>query len=364
MTDQKPKIDLKARLGKKSVGSPSGHSIPPPTGIPRPSGIPAPPFGSRSGPTDPSNPYSSMDVSSAPARVEPQAIRVEMSEEVRQEQRKQSKKFVGISIATAIIGALFGYTVGSGHERGKVADQALRDAGELAKEVKDAMVVAENLADTVKNAKDKLSSSKFPEEEVNKLGGLRVPFGGDKLGGRNIGRFKKEVSSGLLALSGQAEKANDMVDTISRILNGSRKSLADVFAQGSAPKVMWAAYAEGGPHGPLLSMLAVPEPFPLKAEKGGWPDSIKFKVEGKDVSVKRYTKGDPAAGNDPQFIPVDPSSQGGVCPNDVVVRIARQLGELEGLIRGVKEANGHEETGMLDSGRAVEEKLRAIGTPG
>jgi hypothetical protein len=366
MTDHKPKIDLKSRLGKKTVSSPSGHSIPPPAGIPRPSGIPAPPFGtpSRPAPIDPSNPYSSVAASNVPARIEPQAIKVEMSEEVRQEQRKQGRKYIGIAVATAVVGGILGFTIGSGFERGKVADQALRDAGDLAKEIKDATAVAETLADTLKSAKDKLSSGKFPEEEVTKLGGLRVPFGGDKLGGRNIGRFKKDVAGGLLALSSKAEQVNDQIETTQRIMGGARKALTDLFQQGSAPKVMWAAVADNSPSGPMLSMLAVPQPFAVKADKGGWPESIKFKIEGKDVSVKRYTKGDPAGGNDPLFIPVDPTTQNGVCPQDVAVRVARQLSDLEGALRGVKDPGGHEETGFIDAGRAIEEKLKGIGAPG
>jgi hypothetical protein len=356
MTDQKPKIDLKSRLGKKTVSSPSGHSIPPPTGIPRPSGIPAPPFGSSPVVSDP---YTS----SPPPRVEPQAIKVEMSEEVRQEQRKQAKRSRIFAVAAAFAGGLIGFTIGSGYERGKVADQALNDAGVLAKEIKEAMVVAESLADTIKGAREKLSAAKFPEEELNKLGGLRVPFGGDKLGGRNIGRFKKDVSSGLLALSGDAEKVNDQIDTVQRVFGGARKALNDVFQQSATPKVYWAAVAEGGPHGPMLSMLAVPEPFALKSEKGGWPDSVKFKIEGKETSVKRYTKGDPSGG-DPQYIPVDPTSQNAVCPQDVVVRVGRQLTDLENMLRGIKDPGGHEETGLIEAGRAIEEKLRSIGTPG
>ena len=44
--DKKPKIDLKARLGKKTVAGPSaGGAVPPPMGIPKPSGIPMPAFG-------------------------------------------------------------------------------------------------------------------------------------------------------------------------------------------------------------------------------------------------------------------------------------------------------------------------------
>ncbi|HEY5960879.1 MAG TPA: hypothetical protein VIV60_30195 [Polyangiaceae bacterium] len=244
-----------------------------------------------------------------------------------------------------------------------MADQALRDAGELAKEVKDAMAVAENLADTLKSAREKLSGNKFPDEELTKLGGLRVPFGGDRLGGRNIGRFKKEVSSGLLALTGQAEKVNDQVETLQRLIGNARKPLGDIFQQNTNPKVYWVAMAEGSPLGPILSMRTVPEPFALKPDKGGWPESIKFKIENKDVAVKRYAKGDPA-GNDPLYIPVDPTTQSAVCPQDTVMRVSRQLQDTENTLRGIKDPGGHEETGLIDAGRALEEKLKAIGTPG
>lgn len=362
MTDNKPKIDLKSRLGKKTVSSPSGHSIPPPAAL-RPGGIPAPPFGSRPAPVDPSNPYSAMDASSAPTAAKPAAIKIEMSEEVRQEQRKQSKKYIWFAVIAAIIGVIAGYMIGGASERRGVAAVALRDAEALAKDLKAAMAGAETLADTVKSAREKVASGKYPDEELSKLGGLRIPFGGDKLGGRNIGRFNAQVSKGLLAVAGEADKINDQVDTVQRLLTGTRKALNDVFQQNASPKVFWAAVAEGGPHGPMLNMLAIPEPFPLKVEKGGWPDSIKFKIEGKEVSVKRYSKGDPQ-GNDPLYIPVDPTSQAGVCPQDVVFRVTRQLQDLEGLIRGVKDPSGHEESGIIDTGRALEEKLKAIGTPG
>jgi hypothetical protein len=364
MTDNKPKIDLKSRLGKKTVSSPSGASIPPPVGIPRPSGIPAPPFGSRpASAMDTSNPYAGLDTGAPPpARVEPQAIKIEMSDEVRQAQKKQAKKYMVMALFTAVVGGVIGYAVGSGAERGKVADQALRDAGDLAKEIKTAMISAETLADTLKAAREQLQASKYPEAEVTKLGGLRIPFGGDKLGGRNIGRFKKEVSSGLLALTSQAEKVNEQTETVQRFLGGFRKALTENFAQATSPKVQWVAYAEGTSTGPLLTMMAVPEPFAVKADKG-WPESIKFKVGGKDVNIKRYTKGDPA-GSDPLYIPVDPASQSSVCPQDIVFRVARQVQELENLLRGGKDAEGNDESGFIDAGRALEEKLKGIGTPG
>src|SRR5262245_54516839 len=109
MSDQKPKIDLKARLGKKPVPAAGGSSIPPPqaavgpsaipgampgpmqarpvarpSGPPQvtPSGVPVPPFAQQSRPAvDASNPYGAMQPQ-APAPARPQAIRIEMGEEV------------------------------------------------------------------------------------------------------------------------------------------------------------------------------------------------------------------------------------------------------------------------------------------
>src|SRR5688572_27611897 len=91
--DKKPKIDLKARLGKKTVSATGGGSIPPPVGIPKPAGIPAPPFGGGSMRTAPShaaaaaNPYTALPAEAAPMRNEPKAIKIELSEEVVQAQK-------------------------------------------------------------------------------------------------------------------------------------------------------------------------------------------------------------------------------------------------------------------------------------
>jgi hypothetical protein len=109
--------------------------------------------------------------------------------------------------------------------------------------------------------------------------------------------------------------------------------------------------------------MVIPEPFLAKPEKGGWPDSVKFKAGGKETSMKRYAKGDPAGG-DPQFIPVEPNSQNSVCPSIPVARVIRAVQDLEDSLRGVKDTTGqggHEETGLIETGRAVAEKLKQIG---
>ena len=366
MNDQKkPKIDLKARLGKKTVSSPSGPSIPPPVGGSRPGGIPAPPFGAPKS----SDPYLSMMGSAAPPPPKPQAIKVEMSEEVVQEQKKQKKKGYVMAVVTAIIGGVVGFMIGGSNETSNQQKVAARDAGDLAKEVSTATDTAEQLADVVKGAKDKLSSGKYPEEESKKLASLRIPFEGANLGLRVIGRFNKEVNRGLVSFSGMAEKANDLTEDVQRMLAGSRKSLDDAFGQKDKPKVQWSAVVSGGPSGPWATMIAVPEPFLVKSEEkvGGkdytWPENLKIKSGGRESTVKRYTKGDPTGGGDPQFIPIEPQSQNSVCPNITLTRIVRAVQDLEDSLRGIKDPGGHEETGLIETGRAVAEKLKAIGAP-
>ena len=187
------KVDLKARLGKKTVSS--GSSIPPPVGIPKPAGIPVPAaFGaSPSAPARPrvdaSDPYAAIAADQAPARAEPAAIKVEMSEEVVAAQRKGRAKIAVLAVATAIVGGLVGYAVGSGVERGKGAEKAIAGAEDLAKEIDDTNAKIEELAEVLKSAREKLSSNKYPEEEVSKLGGIDIPFSGANLTGKGIGRF-------------------------------------------------------------------------------------------------------------------------------------------------------------------------------
>jgi len=361
MNDQKkPKIDLKARLGKKTVSQPSGPSIPPPmSAMSRPGAIPAPPF---SAPR--TDPFTSSASQAPPPQ--PQAIKVEMSEEVVQEQKKQKKKGYVLAIVTALLGGVVGFMVGGSNETSNQQKVAARDAGDLAKEVTTATDKAEQLADVIKSVKEKLSSGKYPEEEAKNLAGLRIPFEGANLGLRVIGRFNKEVNRGLVAFAGMSEKANDLTEDVQRMISGSKKALDDAFSVKDKPKVQWSAIVATGPSGPWATLVSLPEPFLAKSDEkvGGhdytWPESEKMKLGGRETTVKRYAKGDPGGG-DPQFIPIEPVSQNTVCPNINVARILRSVQDLEDALRGVKDPGGHEETGLIETGRAISDKLKGIG---
>ena len=140
MSDNKPKIDLKARLGKKTMSTP-GASVPPPMAaqpggavpgqstLPRPqpmpqpmrsspSGVPAPPF-TPSGapkPTPSAAPYASIPQQSAPIQARPAEIRVDM-EEVRAAPRSGRGKVMVLALITAVVGGFVGFAFGGGAER-------------------------------------------------------------------------------------------------------------------------------------------------------------------------------------------------------------------------------------------------------
>jgi hypothetical protein len=369
--EKKPKIDLKARLGKKSVSGPGGGGVPPPVGIPKPGVVPAPPFGKQAPKVDPSNPYASISADQA-VRKEPAAIKVEMSDEVVAAQRKGKAKVVALAGVAALVGGLIGFAFGGRLEAGKGAEAAVAGAEELTDQVDKANQEIEALAETLGAARDKLKSNKFPAEEVSKLGGINIPFSGADLTGKGIGRYKSDVVTLLITYAGGAQEANEQKEKIQNILSGSKKAIEDFLAQQEKPKIRWGVYFEGGPHGPWVSMQPLPEPFLVqdkekkdKDKPYKWPESFKINQRGKEYDLKRYSSGDPTRvkqGDSPAIVPVNPETQGLVCPSDVIVKLQRELSDLQNVLLGDK-TPGAEKDGLIDTGRAVHERLKQIGKP-
>lgn len=373
--DKKPKIDLKARLGKKTVTAPApspvgGGSIPPPAGIPKPSGIPAPsgvpaahyqPSTTSSRPAplvDASNPYGAMSPAVAP-RVEPAAIRIELSDDVVRAQKGGRSKVLVLALVTAVIGGFVGFTLGGVAERGKGTDAAMQGAQDLTKDVDAANKKIAELADVLKSAREKLGKAEFPDDEVSKLGALNIPFSGANLGGKGIGRFKPDVLNMLFEFASSSAEANDNKSSLQRVLSGNKKGVQDFLESQKKPQVRWSVIVSPTPVGPLASMQPVPSPFPLDGGDKKWPESFDLTAGGKKTTVKRYTRGD-AATEDPTFIPVDPSTQGSVCPADVLVKLRSSLSDLEETLRG-NPTPGEEKTGLLEAGQALAKKLKQIG---
>lgn len=360
--ENKPKIDLKSRLGRKTVSSPSGPSIPPPVG--GRGGIPAPPFATR--PSVPAAPYSGLSASAAPPPPppQPQAIKVEMSEEVIQAQKKSRSKMYAAVAAMTVVGGIIGYAVGGGSERSTQASVALQGAQDLAKEIDEANAIAEQISEVVTAAQSKLAKSEYPEAEISKLGALRIPFEGTNLAGKGIGRFKGQVLTMLISYTSAVDAANKKKETVQRILTGSKKALQEMLAEKEDPKVSWAVYVAQGPGGPWAGMQPLPTPFPVKKKgdsKYAWPEKFEIKSGNKTEKLDRYTKGDPSS---EQLIPVAPETHALVCPADTLFKLARELRDLGTALKGAGGAAGEEDnTGVITSGQKLIEVLKGIGAP-
>ena len=309
---------------------------------------------------DASNPYGAMAPSAAPVRVAPQSITIEMSDEFVAAQKSGRTKILVLSLVTAAIGAGLGFAGGGISERNKAADAAVIGAGELSKKVEDTTKKANELADILKSAKEKLSKATFPEEEVSKLGAINLPFTAADLSGKGIGRFNGATLSMLIDFSTIVDEVNDQKEKLQNVMSGNKKAVQDFLAGQSKPQVRWSVVVGNGPGGPWGTMQPVPTPFFAKdGDKPKWPDDIRIPVGDKQAVLKRYNSGNPVS-EDGLFIPIDPASQTSVCSNSVVTTLRRELGDLEEVLRGNKNP-GEEKTGLLESGEQLGKKLKQIG---
>lgn len=218
--DKKPKIDLKARLGKGGGAAPppaAGGGIPAP--VPGPMPVPTPaappvaasPVAPLSNPTpgvpavspvgvpvgpppgykapmpalDPSNPLAaavSPPVVSRPPPAAPppppQPQRIEVDELTVQEARKGVRKqglMYGL-VAAVVLGAI-GYIAGGAQESSKGRARGVADAKSLAGDVTKAREQLKTLADKVEAGRNTLrNEKKFPEGLAKELGGINVDF--------------------------------------------------------------------------------------------------------------------------------------------------------------------------------------------
>lgn len=379
MSEQKkPKIDLKARLGKKTVGAAAvpGGSVPPPVGIPKPPAMggpspshPAPrpsaaPYPSAS-PYAGSSPYASNPPGYAAAvaapvrRAEPQALRIEIGEEeIREGQRKQRGRFFMLTlVVSGIVGAL-GFAFGSRVESGKGANAALEGARELIKDIEAADKVGDQLNEVLAKASGRLSQNEYPAEEITALGGINIPFDGGHLTDKGIGRFKREIVTQLITYANTAQRSNEQKEKIQNLLTGSKTALTDILAQKTDPKIRWAVWVESGPGGPWANMQVVPTPF---GAKGDWPAELKVPRGDTNAVIKRYQRGDVSSG-DPQFLPVAPQTESMVCPSTTLVRLRQELTEMQEVLKG-DATPGAEKTGFLQMGDDVVKALKKLTNP-
>jgi len=373
MTEQKkPKIDLKARLGKKTVAVPTGPAIPPPVGIPKPPAMggmspsappprPSNPYVASApgyppqSPYQASNPYAAAEAPMPVRRMEPQAITVEMSDEMLAEQRKARRRGFSFTIVLSMILGALGFVLGGRVESGKGAKAAMDGARDLVKEIEAADKEADKLNEVLAKASERLSKNEFPDEEITALGGINIPFDGNHLTDKGIGRFKGGVVKQLITYANTAQKANDQKEKIQSLLSGSKAGITEILGQKTDPKVRWGVWVEGGPNGPWANMQILPAAFAVKTD---WPAEIQIPKGNEKATLKRYKSGDLSSG-DPQFLPVAPQTESMVCPSTTIVRLRQELQEMQVVLKG-DQTPGVDKTGFLQMGEQVVQALKKL----
>lgn len=371
----KPKIDLKARLGKRPGAAPASASIPPPVGInaPHPSSV-APVGsggypGSTSGFPAPQPQRPSYDPMAggglgvgavvqapAPMRVASAPINFEGDEEFAAVRRGSRTKVMVLAAGAAVVGAVLGFAVGGLNERNSVAEAAVVGAKTLISEIDAANAEVTKLTEVLKSANKTLMDGKYPDAEVKDLGAINIPFDGSNLAGKNIGRFKPQLVTLLINYAEAASKANSQKDKIRSVLSFSKEGVEDLLNQKTNPQVRWGVTVQQGPQGPWAAMATLPAAFAVNPEKGkggGWPSEF----QAGDKTFKRYTGG-PA--DDSQLIPVAPNTHSAVCPADTMVRLRRELSDMQKVLVG-DDTPGQEAEGIVQLGEMIKKQLAAIG---
>jgi hypothetical protein len=369
----KPKIDLKARLGRRTGAAPASASIPPPVGVN--SSIPTPggqghgggfPGQASAFPQSQPQARPSYDPSRsavpAPAQIRMAApSSLEMDDELAAVRSGSRKKVIVLAGVAALVGGVLGFAVGGLNERNNVAEAAVIGAKTLAAEIDAANAATGQLSAVLVAAGAALKDGKYPDNEVKALGGVNIPFDGTNLSGKSIGRFKPQLVTMLISYAEATAKANAQKDKIRGLLSFSKQGVEELLAQNTNPQVHWGVSVQQGPQGPWGSMQVLPNAFPANDKATAWPSQFDIKDGNQTQGFKRYTGGDPTRSSDgAQIIPIAPMTQGTVCPTDTIVRLRRELADMQKILNG-DDTPGQEVTGIVALGDSIKKQLVGIG---
>ena len=322
------------------------------------SSIPAPPG---FGPKQPPQAAAQAPVQARPV-VQPQAIRVDMSDEVVEAQRRGRSKVAVLAAITAIIGGMMGFGMGQLVKGNEGAKAAVEGAGLLVKEVSDANAKANELNELYKEAAKKVRAGKFPADEIEKLGAIDIPFDGSNLMNKGIGRYNATAMTLLLQYSTAVADAKDQKDKIRRLFGAAKPTFDTIAAEKEKPNFHWGVALTSTPMGPVASVMPIkPVPIQDKEKKAyRWPSQ--FETPDGKKKLDRFTSGDPLKG-DPAVIPVDPDGESAVCPQNLQFRL---MGALVDASRGLQgdDTPGNEKAGVISMGDKLMDQLRKIGSAG
>lgn len=353
----KPKIDLKSRLQRMGPPAASAPPAPAPAGAPVPvsqvpvrsvapvgqgSAIPSPPGipGRSAAPLDPRNPLSAVaqgafKSSAAPApALRNQVIEVDEGA-VRQARSGGRKQGIVIGLVLAAGAGGVAWVGGSASAQGAARSQGVHDAHDLAADVGKAKDSLDQLDHTLQDgAKSLIVDRKFPDDLGQRLAGMNVDFGGDKLFGRRFSGVPADTTHSLFDFITRIQTLNDKKDLVVSLLSKLQKPIKDELSR--APGQLPVQYVvvvdkDTASSGAFLAPLATP-----LGPESGVPSELTFlnpRGSG-NVKLPRLT-GDriPAQGG---AITVVPNTFEKVCPSAQHGQIAQLVSSMNSLVGDIE----------------------------
>jgi hypothetical protein len=397
---KKPKIDLKARLGKTMTGAgPSGVPLPVP-GIPGASGPPAPdsvpgmqgavavPAAVPSPPARPSGggiapppgmtplspgipvppfarPAAPPAAASKPTAAQ-QTIKVEIGEEVHEERKKASKRAALVGVGALVLGVAVGWPIGGAQERAGRSQQAITGAQGLEKDVKAANEKVRALDEKLAAAVEKLGNKEFPGDLSKELGGINVPFDATNLEGKQVGSLPGKVLRALLGYTSSVQDLNDKKESLRNLLGAAQPVLEKAWKEEKDPVVNFSVlFRAEGQKGVVAELVPNKEPFKVA---GDWPakysvlkaERSQQGVKQVDKSASRWAKGDLTPSNDTIVIPVDPPSVAAFTSQELAGKLVKALRDTRELVEGNQDDPTHPNPGLMKVGEDLVTELHKV----
>ena len=343
--EKKPKIDLKARLGKTSAAS-----LPPGAASTESLEAAAVQAGSSSGSKPPAAAFA------PPAYVAPPPVqRFEIDDSSLEEARSAGfKKGITIAVVVAMASIGIGFAAGGASEKSAGRAKAIADMTDLAKKAGDAKVKLTSLQEKLEAGIKDLGSKKFPEALAGDLGAINVDFDGAVLGGRRFSGVSLETTKELIDFTTDVAAINERKNVVATLLGKLKGPIEARFKTTDTAGISYAVVVEQrGKGAPIFATLAGLQASLKKDET--LPAKFTVVVNGQASEVPAYAKGD-ALG---KSIAVSAGSFERACPDETKGAPAQLMAQLRSLAAKLK---GEDPTTSPDAKSGLVERATKLVT--
>ncbi len=381
--EKKPKIDLKARLGKAQTATP------PPTGaVPPPISVPPPPFSNRPsgaapgipvGPTpftsvpplDPSNPLSAA-ISGAAFRTAapqapPQPMRIEVDDsQIKAARSSGFKTGAIVGGVAAVVFAGIGFIAGGSNALKQGRAETVSGAKVLAGQLDEATGKMKKMSDALEAGTASLKAGKFPDTLVEELG-TNVNFGGNELAVVRVA-FPADVTTGLFDVITSVQSLNDKRIAVQSKLNQLKKPITEQLAAAAGGKrSITHAVVLGerdGSQNFFAQIVAMNPPLTVTPPNVSLPDDFNVSSTRGAAKLPRY-KGGELSEKKVGAMYISPETFKAACPSEQAqaqAQLVSILGQIYRDLKGEKGGGGdvitEGKTGLIEKAEALSKGLK------